>query len=528
MPSGTAEGSLLAGRYRVLERLGSGGMAAVYLARDERLDRRVAVKRMHTAGRDDMDARRFEREAKIGASLSHPNLVSIFDTEHDEESVLLIMEYVEGETLADLLGRGPLAPVRAATIVCGVADALDHAHANGIVHRDIKPGNVLLGRDGSVKLADLGIAKAVERTDITGTGTVLGTPAFMAPEQLQGGDLGPAVDVYALAAMAYEMLTGARARRGRTAFEIAHQVVNEPPPDARDANPDVPADAARAIRAGMARDAAERPGSAGELADRLQRALAATPAPEHAPATERLERTRPAAAAAAPPAPASSAPASPSTPPRPTPARSTPPPAPARGTPPPARPRRAASTDGRRWLPAALGLFAVALVALVIAIASGGDEQPERAADRGERAQQGQERAGNREEPQPAEAAEESAPAAPAPPDDSGAYEVPQPAGAGDAAEAEQLHLDGHAALEAGDYERAIELNTRAIEALPEGTTWESDMNHAYALYSLGRALRLAGRPEDAIPVLEQRLQVPNQQGTVRRELELARQAAAG
>ena len=166
-------------------------MAAVYLAHDERLGRDVAVKRLHTSERDEIDARRFQREAKLGASLSHPNLVSIFDTEQDDESVLLVMEYVDGETLADLLARGPVEPARAVEIVRAVAEALDHAHGAAIVHRDVKPGNVLLGRDGSVKLADLGIAKAVERTDITATGTVLGTPAYMAPEQLEGGKLGP-------------------------------------------------------------------------------------------------------------------------------------------------------------------------------------------------------------------------------------------------------------------------------------------------------------------------------------------------
>src|SRR5687768_15122367 len=149
MPVDSAEGALLGGRYRVIERLGSGGMAAVFLAHDERLDRRVAVKRMHAGHGDEMDARRFEREAKIGASLSHPNLVSIFDTLQDDESVLIVMEYVEGETLADVLGRGPLEPKRAVGIVCAVAKALDHAHTAGIVHRDIKPANVLLGRNGA-------------------------------------------------------------------------------------------------------------------------------------------------------------------------------------------------------------------------------------------------------------------------------------------------------------------------------------------------------------------------------------------
>ena len=464
MATRTTDGPLLAGRYRVIERLGAGGMAAVYLAHDERLDRKVAVKSLHTTGRDDMDARRFEREAKLGASLSHPNLVSIFDTEQDDESILLVMEYVEGETLADLLARGPVEPRRAVEILRAVAEALDHAHSAGVVHRDVKPGNVLLGRDGSVKLADLGIAKAVERTDITGTGTVLGTPSYMAPEQLEGADLGPAVDIYALAAMAFEMLTGRKARRGRTAVEIAHQVVNEPPPDPRDVNPATPAPAAEAIRAGMAKDPGARPSTAVDLADRLDSSVGRA-------TTRRMERARPVAHAPVTP--------------RATPAVT-----------------RAAKRDVR-WVPIA-GLLLMAVAAAVIALASsGGDDQPERRTANGDRGEQ----------------SAKSAPAAPA--------EVPVPSGAGGSAEAERLHLEGHAALEAGDYDTAIALNTQAIEAFPEGTNWQSDINYAYALYSLGRALRLASRPDEAIPVLEQRAQIPTQTATVQQELELARAEAA-
>jgi tRNA A-37 threonylcarbamoyl transferase component Bud32/tetratricopeptide (TPR) repeat protein len=459
-------------------------MAAVYLAHDERLDRDVAIKRMHTSERDAMDARRFQREAKLGASLSHPNLVSIFDAEEDDESVLLVMEYVDGETLADLLARGPVAPRRAVQIVRAVAEALDHAHSAGIVHRDIKPGNVLLGHDGSVKLADLGIAKAVERTDITAKDMVLGTPAYMAPEQLQGGRLGPAVDIYALATMAFEMVTGRKARRGRTAVEIAHQAVNEPPPDPRDANPDIPPAAADAIRAGMANDPAARPRSAVELADRLERCFGRHGASRRAPVTRRMERARPVAVLEQ-------------------------------------RPRAAPPAREVRWIPV-LGLLAVAVAAVAIGLSSGGDDQsPVRAGNGGEGAAKKQDEA--EKNPQPA--AEQPAPSAPAtePPPAGG---VPVPSGAGGPAVAERLHLDGHAALEAGDYERAIELNTRAIEAFPEGTTWQTDMNHAYALYSLGRALRLADRPGEAIPVLEARLQVPDQTATVQRELDKARAQA--
>src|SRR5436309_15286817 len=168
--------SVLAGRYRVLHRLGSGGMATVYLAEDERLGRKVAVKRPHSDSPDDA-ALRFQREAKVGASLSHPNLVTVFDTVADDEGVLIVMEYVEGENLAQLMKRGPLPTEKAMAIVKAVAAALDHAHGAGVIHRDVKPANVLCSPDGKVKLVDLGIATATERTQITAVGTVLGTPS---------------------------------------------------------------------------------------------------------------------------------------------------------------------------------------------------------------------------------------------------------------------------------------------------------------------------------------------------------------
>ena len=495
MPVNTAEGTLLAGRYRIIERLGSGGMAAVYLAQDERLDRRVAVKRMHAGRGDDMDARRFEREAKIGASLSHPNLVSIFDPLQDDESVLIVMEYVDGETLGDLLARGRVEPERAVEIVRAVADALDHAHASGIVHRDITPGNVLLGSDGAVKLADLGIAKAVERTDITGTGTVLGTPAYMAPEQLEGAKLGPSVDVYALATMAFEMLTGRKARRGRTAVEIAHQVVNETPPDAHEIEPAVPPAVADAIRAGMAIDPSGRPRSATAFAERLEESLGRPSPVERVTATHQMDRSRPVAAAPADDIPDA-----------------------------PLRRRRATAGPGRRpgWIVPALALFAVAIAAIVIGLSSGdGDDASERASDAkpAEKAQKDEQPAAapqpDEEEPAPAP---EEAPAATAPIDG-----VPQPKGKGSIDEAHALQIDGYNALQDGDYKDAIKLSKQSIEAFPPGTT---DPQYAYALFNLGQALRLDGDPEKAIPVLEARLQIPNQTATVQKELDAARAAA--
>src|SRR3954453_22455650 len=183
-------------------------MATVMLAEDERLGRQVAVKLLHAESPEDT-AQRFRREARLGASLNHPNIVSIFDIESDDEGVLIVMEYVQGETLRDVIERGPTSPSRALEILRGVAEALDHAHGEGIVHRDVKPANVLVGADGRVKLADLGIATAVEGTRITMSGTVLGTAAYMAPEQLEGsGKPGPAADAYSLAVVAGEGLSG--------------------------------------------------------------------------------------------------------------------------------------------------------------------------------------------------------------------------------------------------------------------------------------------------------------------------------
>src|SRR3954468_1769905 len=258
-------GNLLAGRYRVLGRLGSGGTAVVMLAEDERLGRKVAVKRLHAESPDDA-ARRFEREAKLGASLNHPNIVAVYDIDTDDEGVLIVMEYVGGRTLRGEMDARPMQPARAIEVLCGIAAGLDHAHKQGVVHRDVKPANVLIAeRDGAVKLTDLGIATAAERTHITRSGTVLGTAAYMAPERLDGNAGGPPVDVYATAAVAFEMLSGRKAVTGRTAVEVARRVMEAPPPDLAEALPGTPARAAEVLKRGLAKEPAERPARAGEL-----------------------------------------------------------------------------------------------------------------------------------------------------------------------------------------------------------------------------------------------------------------------
>src|SRR3712207_2350418 len=214
-------------------------------------------------------AKRFRREAHLGATLNHPNIVSVFDIETDPENVLIVMEYVPGGTLKDALARGPLPRESAMKVLRGVAAALDYAHEHHVIHRDVKPANVLLDANGRAKLADLGIATAAEVTSITSTGAVLGTASYMPPERLDGHKGGKEADIYGLATVAYETLTGQKARQGRSAVEIAAMVMSEPPPDLRVHVPDAPEEAARVLERGMARNPGERHASAGELVREL-------------------------------------------------------------------------------------------------------------------------------------------------------------------------------------------------------------------------------------------------------------------
>jgi serine/threonine protein kinase len=262
-------------RYRPIATLGSGGMASVVLAEDMMLGRRVALKRMHPSAADSRGLLRLRREALVGASLSHRNLVSIYDVIDSEDGdVVIVMEYVEGETLRDALSReGRLAPPEALRVLTGVAAALDAIHARGIVHRDVKPANVLLGLDRGVKLADLGIASVPDQTRITTAGTLLGSFRYMAPEQLAEGPATAAIDVYALAAVAFEALSGKQARREPHPLAVAHAISTRPPPDLRQMWPEAPSEAAEVLMCGMCRDATGRPASAGELVTQLKAAL---------------------------------------------------------------------------------------------------------------------------------------------------------------------------------------------------------------------------------------------------------------
>ncbi|MDQ6750823.1 MAG: serine/threonine protein kinase, partial [Actinomycetota bacterium] len=274
-------GTLIAGRYRIIERVGAGGMGSVVVAQDNILRRRVAIKRLHRDA-EDVTAR-FRREAKLGASLNHPNLVAVYDAVPEEGDLLLIMEYVDGQTLRAALRVGPIPSERVVAILTDVAAALDYMHGRGMVHRDVKPANILLGLTGEVKLADLGISWGDQMTQITASGALLGTPAYLAPELLAGERATAASDVYSLAAVAFEALSGRKAYLGNAPAEILQRIATQPTPHLREAWPDAPEDAGRLLCRGMSPDPSERPATAGDLVKGLGASLVPEPPPQLAP-----------------------------------------------------------------------------------------------------------------------------------------------------------------------------------------------------------------------------------------------------
>ena len=257
---------LLDGRYRLGDRLGGGAVAEVFRAVDERLARPVAVKLFRGDAAEELQ--RHEAEMRTLARLDHPSLVTVYDAGEADGQPYLVMQLVEGDTLADELGRGPLGPERTARYGAALADALAYVHEQGFVHRDVKPANVLIAADGRVHLADFGIARLVDSAHVTRTGDVLGTPAYFAPEQVSGDAVGPAADVYALGLMLLECLTGRRPFEG-TAMEVAMARLNRDP----ELPATVPAQWQDLLRAMTARDAARRI-TATQAADALRRLAA--------------------------------------------------------------------------------------------------------------------------------------------------------------------------------------------------------------------------------------------------------------
>ena len=229
----TEIGTVLGGRYRLVELLGQGGMATIYRAHDNQLDRDVAVKLLRPEyGRDPEFGSRFRQEAQSAASLNHPNIVSVYDYGQDAAGPFIVMELVEGEDLASIIRRsGALPPRQAARIASDAARALEAAHARGIVHRDVKPSNILISRDGRVKVADFGIARAVAEAQMTLPGQTLGSVHYFSPEQARGETADAASDIFALGIVLFEMLTGQRPWEGDTAAAVAMARLAGPTPD---------------------------------------------------------------------------------------------------------------------------------------------------------------------------------------------------------------------------------------------------------------------------------------------------------
>ncbi|MGD8966549.1 MAG: serine/threonine-protein kinase, partial [Anaerolineae bacterium] len=250
------------GQYQIVQQIGRGGMAVVYKAYQPALERHVAIKVLpRELTFDQAFVERFQREARAAARLNHPHIVTVHDVGQADGAHFIVMELVDGPSLTDLLRqRGALSPEQAAQVVSQTASALDYAHQYGFIHRDIKPGNILLAADGTAKLTDFGIVKPSEGTRLTQTGTLLGTPAYMSPEQARGTAIGPGTDIYSLGVVTYEMLSGRVPFSGPT-MAVLHAHVYDPPDLTV-----LPGGVQPVVGKALAKDPGARYGSAGAFA----------------------------------------------------------------------------------------------------------------------------------------------------------------------------------------------------------------------------------------------------------------------
>jgi eukaryotic-like serine/threonine-protein kinase len=464
------------GRYELERMLGYGGMASVWLAADRRLQRPVAIKVMAEGLAHDPDyVQRFRREARLAASLAHPNLVRIYDFDADADRPYLVMEYVAGANLAERLGAGDrVDPERLAH---QLLSALDHIHAAGIVHRDVKPQNVLIAPDGYARLTDFGIARSRDATALTDTGRVPGTARYMAPELLRGEPAGIRTDLYSCGVVLAECL-GSAGEAPRLEALVERLRADEPAHR--------PASASSALGIlGAARRASE-PTTEPVIVvaadgESESSGLGRTGRPAFVTGEQETD-------------PEHEADRGPF------------------GRSPQAHPRDRGPLSPKRPARSFRGVVLAALVATtaaVLAVIALEDSDP-----------QGD--AGSRSVAAGGSAAEDGAGGDRAV--TGAAAAVPQPTG-NDPALGAQLNDQGFALIQEGRPEAAIPVLRRAVEAFPAGT---DDLNYAYALFNLGNALRLAGRPEEAIRVLEERLRIPNQTATVQQELAAAREQAGG
>lgn len=264
-------GKVLANRYRIGERIGGGGMALVYRAEDMQLGREVAVKVLRSQfGSDEDFVRRFRREAQNAASLSHPNVVQIYDVGREDDQHYIVMELVEGKTLKALIQeQGPLPVAQAARIAGEILRALDHAHAQRIVHRDIKPHNILISKDGRVKVTDFGIARATTTDTVTHTGSIMGSAHYFSPEQANGQVTGDRSDIYSVGIVLYEMVTGTVPFQGESPITVALKHIRERPVSPAQLNPEVPVELEQIILRALEKEPDDRYPSAAAMGEAL-------------------------------------------------------------------------------------------------------------------------------------------------------------------------------------------------------------------------------------------------------------------
>ncbi len=520
-------------RYRLERAIAAGGMAAVYAAHDELLDRPVAVKVLADHLNDDEAARRrFQREARAAAALSsHPGVVTIFDVGEHEGRSYIVMERRTGGTLREAMDAGPVDPRRALAWLHTTAEALDAAHERGVVHRDIKPANLLLDERDRVAVADFGIALlAYESEQVTQTGQVLGTASYISPEQATGDAATAASDRYALAAVAFELLTGRKPFEADHFAAQARAHIEDPVPAASKHNPQLPRAVDAVLRRGLAKEPQDRWASATGFVNALEAAL------EEGPTEATQAMAAPLAGRDPSPTPRRD----------PRPVQAAPRPAPPRRRPPVPPPPPSGPPAGRRRVGVLLAALAALLVtggALALALGGGGGDDSS-GADTATRTDQSGTANGDARADKPKKGAKAKAEAKttptpePTPVPTAAPTEEPEPEPTSAPTEApteeaapepsggtpSELNDQGFVRFQAGDYAGSIPYFRRAVEACGSS----AELTCAYATYNLGAALNRSGDPASAIPLLQQRLDrwPTNQPGTVRAELRQACRAA--